>query len=298
MGWKFEDGLGEFVDHSIAGITISHSLMYVAEADWPRVFSEFARVLDDGGVVRITEDHCTDPRSRTYPAGWRGSEPARTLTSPEFVRTHLERSGLFAVDSDASTTRYRDRSLMQAQHGEAPDVFFMEGVKLPGVLFTPHSDDETLFAAFTILRHRPRVVVCFGSSGDYGTTEEREAETRDAMGVLGARAVEQWDGVDLVAKMREFDERVHPVRVWAPHARTMHPDHAAVSNAAREVFDGRVAFFHTYDAFGKVRVGREVEYEPAWIESKLRALARYRSQIRHPRACKFFMDDLREYADD
>lgn len=296
LGWTFEDGLGEFVDHSVSGITISHTLMYVAERDWPYVFSEFARVLEDGGVVRITEDETVDPRSSRV-GGWKGSQPAVTLTSPAFVRKYLERAGLLAVDVDAQTTRYRDRSLVQAQHGEAPNVFFIEGVKLPGVLFTPHSDDETLFASWTILRYRPRVVICFPSSRDYGTTEEREAETREAMTILGAGAVEQWAGGDLVERMRAFDETAHPIRVWAPHERASHPEHVAVSKAAREVFGDRVSFFHTYDAHGKVRAGREVEFEPEWIEAKLRALARYRTQIRHPRANTFFLDDLREYAE-
>lgn len=299
IGWKFEDGLGEFIDHSVSGITISHTLMYVEERDWPYVFSEFSRVLVDGGVVRITEDECVDPRS-SRKGGWKGSQPAVTMTWPGFVRKHLERAGLVVADVDANTTRYRDRSLMQAQHGAAPDVFFIEGIKLPGTLFAPHQDDETLYAAFTVLRYRPRVVICYPSDPRYGSTAEREAESREAMQILGVRAVTQWDGGDvarLIEKMRKLDEEIHPIRVWAPHTQTSHPEHAAVSQAARLVFGDRVSYFHTYDDHGKVRAGREVEFEPAWIEHKLRALARYRSQLRHPRAWKFFIEDLREYAE-
>jgi glycosyltransferase involved in cell wall biosynthesis len=46
-GWRFEDGL-DFADHSVAGITISHSLYLLPEERWFAAFSEFARVLEDG----------------------------------------------------------------------------------------------------------------------------------------------------------------------------------------------------------------------------------------------------------
>lgn len=296
LGWTFEDGLGDFVDHSVAGVTISHSLMYVPIEKWPAFFDELARVLDEGGVVRITEDDAVHPQSSRR-GGWKGSEPAVAITSAAIVREHLERVGFVVTDRTRDTTGYRDSSLCQAQHGEPPHVFFIEGQKLAGTFFAPHSDDETLFGAFTILKHRPRVVVCFPSVPDYGSTVVREAETREAMTILGARAVEQWDGGDLVEQMRAFDARVHPVRVWAPHEKTSHPDHLAVSKAAREVFGDRVIQYHTYVDGVKVRDGQEVPFEPAWVPQKLRALARYTTQATHPRAHQFFVDDLREYCE-
>lgn len=294
LGWYFEDGLGEFADHSVSGISISHALMYVPEKHWPAVFAEFARVLDEDGVIRITED-VTDDRASSRFGGWRGSEPAVTLTHAAMMKDYLTRAGFLAYDVSADESKYRDGSLRQAQHGKPPHVFFVEGQKMRGTFFAPHSDDEALFGAFTILRYRPRVVVCFPSTGDYGSTDTREAETRSAMTVLGASSVEQWQGGDLVAAMREFDRRVHPIRVWAPHVRTSHPDHVAVARAALEVFEERVVTYHTYDANGKVRDGVPVEFEPAWVGQKLRALARYETQHSHPRAHQFFTWDLAEY---
>jgi glycosyltransferase involved in cell wall biosynthesis/LmbE family N-acetylglucosaminyl deacetylase len=303
MGWRFEDGLRDFADHSVAGITISHALMYLPEADWPRFLSECSRVLADHGVLRITEDHTEHPESARR-GGWRGSEPAVTLTTPSFVAEQLARAGLVAEHVDAERSTYLDRSLMQAQHGKHPDVFFIEGRKLPGTLFSPHNDDETLFAAFTILRFRPRVVVCFESVRDYGDPRVRENETREAMTVLGGGAVEQWacrTGIgsahvgELVEQMQAFDARAHPIRVWAPSREASHPDHVAVAEAAALVFDGRVRHFHTYDAGGKVRRGKPVEYEVEWIEQKHRALLRYETQIKHARAHTFFAWDLPEY---
>lgn len=297
FGWTFEEGLGEFVDRSVAGITVSHALMYVPEERWPFVFAEFARVLAPGGVIRITEDETADPQSSRV-GGWQGSQPAVTLTTAPLVRHHLERAGLTAFDVTRASSRFPDRSLCQAQHGDPPDVFFIEGVRETTVLFAPHSDDETLFAAFSILKYRPHIVVCYPSSGDYGDTGRREAETRDAMAVLGGAPVDQWQGGDLVAQMRDLDARVQPARVLAPDFYSSHPDHRQVASAARTVFPGRILPYHTYDANGKVRRGRPVELEPAWISQKLRALARYESQITHPRAHAFFLEDLREYVGD
>ncbi len=297
MGWKFEDGLGDFVTGSVAGITISHTLMYVPIEAWPFVFSEFARVLAPGGVVRITEDDATHPKSARL-GGWKGSEPAVTLTDAEMVKDALRRAGFTAYDVDATSSRFTDRSLCQAQHGAPPDVFFVEGVRPTGVLFAPHNDDETLFAAFTVLKHRPMVVVCFQSSGDYGDAATREAETRDAMNVLGAEGVEQWRGGDIESQMREFDALARPTHVWAPDVDASHPDHRTVASAAARVFGDRVVTYHTYRDGEKVRRGQPVEFEPVWVQQKLRALARYTSQITHPRAHQFFVDDLREYYGD
>jgi LmbE family N-acetylglucosaminyl deacetylase len=305
MGWRFQDGLGDFVDGSVFGITISHALMYVAEAEWPPIFGELARVLAPGGVLRITEDNTADAKSSRR-GGWKGSEPAVTLTDPAMMRAHLERAGFTVYDVTKDESRYRDLSLCQANYGEVPDVFFIEGVREKAVLFSPHADDETLFAAFTILRYRPKIIICFPSVGDYGDTELRIEESRAAAEVLGAAGVDLWEIdtlEDLIARMRAFDEAEHPARIFAPDANASHPDHCAVAYAALEVFAGRRTTYHTYIneegdqavALTKVREGQPVDFEPAWVQQKLRALARYTSQIHHPRAHKFFCDDLYEY---
>lgn len=295
-GWRFEDGLGDYADGSVDGITVSHALMYVALSDWPRVFAEFARVLRDGGVIRVTEDSTDDTRSRTFKIGWHDHV---TLTNATMVKKHLERAGLIAHDCAPDETLFETDILIQRQHGDPPHVFFCEGQRMTRVLFSPHCDDEALFASATILRYRPRIVVCCSrTDGDYGERKVREAETRDAMSILGGDPVEFWNGSDLVTNMRALDLRVKPSLVFAPNVKASHPDHVAVAEAAREVFGDRLRTYHTYDANGKVRDGREVEFEPVWAQAKLRALARYESQLRHPRAHTFFLQDLREYVDD
>lgn len=122
--WSFEQSL-PYPDASIEGISISHALMYVALIDWPAAFNEIARVLQPGGIVRITEDATDDPESERY-GGW---SDAVTLTSLELVRSHLRQVGLRTRAYTSSTSGFADLSLCQAWHGEAPKVFWIEGRK-------------------------------------------------------------------------------------------------------------------------------------------------------------------------
>lgn len=175
------------------------------------------------------------------------------------------------------------------------------------LLLSPHSDDESLFASFSIIRHMPVVVICFGSSGDYGDTETRLQESRAAVQILGGIRVEQWDGQDLQSKMHDIDDRLSPTRVFAPSAVTSHRDHVAVAVAAAAVFGDRLTRYHTYniedsraatvEALGKVRIGNPVPFETKWLSRKRAALTCYKTQLAHPRACRFFEMDLAEYVE-
>lgn len=295
MGWMLEDGLGHFIDGQVSGITLSHCLMYVKEQDWPKVFAEFARVLGLGGVVRITEDWTDNPDGARY-GGWQGSDPFVTLTTPDLVRRHLEQAGLVAQQCRAGETLYRDRSLCQDWHHGEPHSFFMEGRRQECLFLSPHFDDETLFGAYSILRHRPRVVVCFPSERDYGDNAIREVETREALNILGGVFHAAWDGTDLQAKMAEYDAKHRPEIVFAPSVQTSHPQHVAVAKAAAAVFGDRLVRYHTYQGEQRVTDGTEVvPADPAWVNRKARALERYRTQLAHPRAKVFFGHDQREF---
>lgn len=125
-GWRFEDGLGAYPDGSVEAITISHALYRLPLADWPPAFAEFARVLEPGGILRITEDSTDDRRSPRYG----GFHDAVTLTSAELVIAHMDAAGFEYVARIASGfSRFRDGSLIQRWHGEPPKVFHVEGTK-------------------------------------------------------------------------------------------------------------------------------------------------------------------------
>ncbi len=123
-GWKIEDGL-PYGDGSVEGITVSHLCMYVEIQDWPAMFSEFARVLEPGGVIRITEDETANPRSSRYG----GFHDAVTLTSAKMIAYYLLAAGLEPRILNADQTLFKDDSLRQSWHGNAPKVCFVEGVK-------------------------------------------------------------------------------------------------------------------------------------------------------------------------
>ncbi len=123
--WRFQTGLGFYADGSVAGASISHALMHLPEKDWPAFFAEVARVLEPRGVVRVTEDSTRDPASSRFG----GFQRPATLTHPALVIRHMTDAGLDAREVGRDETSFRDGSLIQARHGAAPKVFFVEGVR-------------------------------------------------------------------------------------------------------------------------------------------------------------------------
>lgn len=128
-GWKFEHGLGMWGTGSVEAITESHSLMYVAPEDWPAAFAEMARVLQPGGYIRLTHDAIG-----VYGSTRRHIRPGAALeTIPELVVEHLEAAGIPARVVVPEETGFRDRSLIQQNYGQPPDVFHVEGRKPRGL---------------------------------------------------------------------------------------------------------------------------------------------------------------------
>jgi ubiquinone/menaquinone biosynthesis C-methylase UbiE len=126
-GWRFEDGLPQYPDGSVQGITISHALQNVALEDWPRVLAEFYRVLAPGGVVRITDDDTESPSSSRYGRVW---GPGLTPTGPWMTERFLQGAGFRtricgAHDSILPTLIIAHRE----NRPEGPFTYFVEGVK-------------------------------------------------------------------------------------------------------------------------------------------------------------------------
>lgn len=180
------------------------------------------------------------------------------------------------------------------------------------IWFSPHNDDETLFGAYTLMRYRPLVIVCFKSKvqEQYGiTAETRERETQLALLALGVPSWSQWNIPDhdaplqygqLLDNMDRADIACQPQRVWAPaYEEGGHSQHNAVARAAHEIFEHRVMNYYTYvRGVGRTTKGAEVQAEAHEVARKMRALACYESQIAEgPHGCSYwFRDDtLREY---
>lgn len=161
------------------------------------------------------------------------------------------------------------------------------------VLLTPHPDDETLFATFTLLREKPHVV-CVFDCGD-----ERRTEFEAAMRTLGIKAPETWgfpeDPWPNWASIREAIRNLGAERLYAPEAGDMgNLHHIGVGHAAADSGIPTVHYL-TYTTAGKQTSGNPVPYEPAWIGLKLRALACYESQYAHPSHAPHFMRGLDEF---
>jgi LmbE family N-acetylglucosaminyl deacetylase len=181
---------------------------------------------------------------------------------------------------------------------------------IPRAIFlAPHNDDETLFGAFTLQRHRPRVIVVLRSIGQerYGiSAAEREAETTAALYELGC-PYEQWPFPDYGPHWGEIADRFARLantyeRCFAPAVEPNgHEHHSKIGELAARVWGpGRVTHYLTYQrGSGKSTSRCEVApADPEHLAGKLRALSCYRSQMRPETGCDpWFIGDLREYVE-
>lgn len=184
---------------------------------------------------------------------------------------------------------------------------------MSSLFLAPHNDDETLFGAFSLLRHRPLVVVCLRSFRMFDANypggmpihfTRRELETDAAMRTLGCQWLQwkhpddkpDWDMVhSAVEGLR--DGRIEWEHVFAPaweEAGNEH--HNYLAQIADDVFGRDITRYLTYTANGKSEWGTEIEVEPEWPARKLLAMSCYESQAAHPATCKHFIDhSIREF---
>lgn len=194
---------------------------------------------------------------------------------------------------------------------------------MTSLFLAPHNDDETLFGAFTLLRHKPLVVVVFKSDiqekrGTGITAAMREAETAAAMEVLGCEwqqwplldsgsEANGWTADDIFARLEMLDGLAGDLaedgsgslgydRVFAPAVEEGgHAQHNLVGEIADNLFGGRVTHYKTYTNGRGRSEGVPVEYENEWIGLKLCALSQYASQIAEPSTGHHFAQALTEW---
>ncbi len=160
------------------------------------------------------------------------------------------------------------------------------------LLLAPHPDDETLFAAYTLLEHHPLVLVCYPGAARHGTPETRLGELADAMRVLGCDWIPPPVG-DLETHLRLEADVDH---VWAPYPEEGgHSAHNRVGELAVALWPGRVTWYTTYTEEGRSTAGALVSPKDGWQDLKVRALNCYASQIAHPGTRPHFKRGLEEY---
>ena len=167
----------------------------------------------------------------------------------------------------------------------------------------PHNDDE-LFCSYTLLRHRPHVVVCLKADvqehrGTGITAEMREAETHRSMNILGC----DWQQLpvsetnrsedDLEAWFRRLRKDMKPDRVWAPCVELGgHSHHNMVGQSAWNIFGIRVRPYMTYvRGQGRSKGKTSVIPTPGERSLKRQALNCYESQINLENTAFWFTDE-------
>jgi LmbE family N-acetylglucosaminyl deacetylase len=156
------------------------------------------------------------------------------------------------------------------------------------LLLSPHNDDECLFAAYTLIREKPLVIVVTDSDlAESVTAHQRREESRRACELLNVPVVFLGlkDGT-LDQQKDDLKRRLEPFaslpwsHVYAPAIQGGHKDHDALGDVVSTMFS-KVSYYATYAA-GEVftPAGREIEPTPEEIELKNRALDCYPSQIR------------------
>ena len=183
------------------------------------------------------------------------------------------------------------------------------------VLIAPHNDDETLFAAYTIMRERPHVIVALS---DPHNGRKREQETRTAVDWLtaGRSSVEHW-GFDCSCPDWEglssaIGELARYDRVWAPavvgeasgYVLGEAPEngwgvlqHEHLGWLAQNILRARVRRYCLYTRWHGRHKVREIVPTGVEIARKLVALSCYESAIADRATRSWFYEnlDLREW---
>ncbi len=185
---------------------------------------------------------------------------------------------------------------------------------MSAVLFSPHNDDETLFAFYSMVRHQAELVVCLRSMRqqrfqDGPIYQRREIETLCASKVAGVSYV-QWIAFydddppwELVAEfVASYIDGSEPELVIAPAwEEGGHEDHNGLAAIIDELYESRSFAQLRYLTYrrGHGRSESDVEIVPTPGEraQKAAALRCYRSQLAHPPTEPWFRagSDQREF---
>jgi len=177
------------------------------------------------------------------------------------------------------------------------------------LLFSPHNDDETLFAFYQCMRYEPKVYIVLRSYKQWMWENGpnhlvREAETEAAMLVAGCEWSQllypdddpPWRDIAefLLALLLQESPKTLIYPAWEMGG---HEDHNAVASILGGI-DGpweHVRYLTYQRGYGRSVKGAPVEVEKGWSEKKKLALGCYHSQYRLPQCAPWFPGG--EYAD-
>lgn len=160
------------------------------------------------------------------------------------------------------------------------------------IFIAPHSDDEILFGAYTIMRKKPLVVIVTNSTLQGNNGEERVLESYKAMRMLGANVC--FLGIDedklneeiLIEKLGQFrsDEIVYIPEI----EENGNPHHNLISEVCEKMF-WNIRKYKTYTGTEMRTIGKEIIPTKEEKELKLKAMQCYQTQIKNPMTSHYFL---------
>jgi LmbE family N-acetylglucosaminyl deacetylase len=185
------------------------------------------------------------------------------------------------------------------------------------LLIAPHTDDESLFCAFTIMREKPLVLIVFDSYVQVARGHTNcTAKTRSTETIKALHELSPASSAHRLVFLGLRDDDLNPLHYIKEKLRAIastqieeiyypafeqdgHDQHNAVALAVEAEFTGlcRLTSYLTYTrTHGKSRSNKPVPYTPDMIARKHRALACYTSQMDPATGCdSWFMGDMMEY---
>jgi LmbE family N-acetylglucosaminyl deacetylase len=166
------------------------------------------------------------------------------------------------------------------------------------IFLSPHSDDEILFGAYTIMREKPLVVICTHATMQGDNGYERAMESYRAMKMLGASVM--FLGIDEDKLTEELlEEKLNPLiddetLIYAPEYEVDgNPQHNIVAIVAKRL-DWGTQTYKTYSGLEDRTIGKEVIPTTKELELKKKAMACYKTQIENPNTAHYF-ETTKEY---
>jgi LmbE family N-acetylglucosaminyl deacetylase len=148
------------------------------------------------------------------------------------------------------------------------------------MILIPHTDDESLYCAYTIMREKPLVVIVFDSYiQDWCTKEQRRQESINALELIGVEFVFLGlnDAISTESDVREALMKFKPSKCYAPSG--SHKHHEMLGRLAKELYKN-VTIYTTYEGNNYLVKGKTVIIPTKEeIELKNKMLDCYKSQL-------------------